>query len=90
MGKPTESQLEQALAEAKRMREQGEDPHYVAKALLHLNYRLNFLDRVLHAAEAYLRSGLAETEHTQLLRAIAQVRAVDDRGSHEESAALGL
>jgi hypothetical protein len=45
---------------------------------------------VLHAAEAYLHSGLAETEHTQLIRAIEQARAVDERGSYKEPAALGL
>ena len=90
MGKPTEEEFAQALAEAKRMREQGEDAHCVAKALLNLNYRNESLVRVLHAAEAYLHSGLAETEHTQLIRAIEQARAVDERGSYKEPAALGL
>lgn len=90
MGKPTEEEFAQALAEAKRMREQAEDTHYVARALLNLNYRNESLVRVLHAAEAYLRSGMAETEHTQLIRAIEQARAVDERCGHKEPAALGL
>ena len=39
MGMPTEAELREALAEAARMREQGEDRHHLAKALLNLEYR---------------------------------------------------
>ena len=34
MGRPSKEELASALAEAGRMREQGEDPHHVAKCLL--------------------------------------------------------
>lgn len=90
MGKPTEEEFEEALTEAKRMREQGADVHHVAKALLNLNYRSEFLVQVLHAAEAYLHSGLAEAEHTRLLRAVERARAADDLGAHREPDTLGL
>lgn len=90
MGKPTDAELEEALKEAQRMREQGEDPHHVAKALLNQNYQSGFLLSVLHAAEKYLQSGMAEREHAQLLRAIEKARAVDDQGAHHERPALGL
>jgi hypothetical protein len=70
MGTPTRKQLEEALAEAARMRERGEDEHHVAKALLSLNYRLHALENVLEAAQHFLRSGLAPHEHTELLKAI--------------------
>jgi hypothetical protein len=90
MGKPTDKEFEEALQEAKRMREQGEDTHYLAKALLNLNYQREFLLRVLHAAEHYLQSGMAETQHTQLVRAIEKARSVDDFGAHRERPALGL
>ncbi len=43
-----------------------------------------------HAAENYLQSGMAEREHTQLVRAIEKARAVDDLGAHRERPALGL
>jgi len=36
--------------------------------------RLEVLEKVLHAAERYLRSGLAETEHSRLEIAIDQAR----------------
>ena len=90
MGKPTAEELSHALQEAQRMREQGEDPHHVAKALLNLNYQTDFLLGVLTAAEAYLKSGLAETEHTRLIKAIENARAVDDLGAHRERPSLGL
>jgi len=90
MGKPTEEEFGEALKEAQRMREQGEDPQHVAKALLNLNYQNGFLNSVLHAAEHYLQSGMAEREHTQLVKAVEKARAVDDLGAHRERPALGL
>ena len=90
MGKPTAEELDEAIKEAQRMREQGADPHYVAKALLNLNYQNGFLVGVLHAAESYLQSGMAEREHAQLVKAIEKARAVDDLGAHRERPALGL
>lgn len=90
MGKPTQQELAGALQEAQRMREQGEDPHCVAKALLNLNYQSGFLVNVLQAAENYLQSGMAEREHAELVRAIEKYRAVDDIGAHRERPALGL
>jgi hypothetical protein len=70
MGTPTREEFEEALAEAARMREQGEDQHHVAKALLSLNYRLHALEKVREAAQHFLHSGLAPHEHTELLKAI--------------------
>jgi hypothetical protein len=90
MGKPTEEELGEALKEAQRMREQGEDPHHVAKALLNLNYQSGILIGVLHAAENYLQSGMAEREHTELVIALDKAREADDLGAHRERPALGL
>jgi predicted transcriptional regulator len=90
MGKPSKEEFEEALEEAKRMREQGQDTHYLAKALLSLNYRGGFLVKVLQAAENYLNSGMAEAEHTQLVKAIETARAVDAPGAQAERPALGL
>ncbi len=90
MGKPTDEELQLALTEAKRLRESGEDVHFMAKALLNCQYQQSFLLEVLHAAEAYLHSGLAEQEHMRLQLAIDKARQVDDRGSHREFGTLGL
>lgn len=90
MGKPTEKELEAALTEAKRLRESGEDSCFLGKTLLNCHYQNRFLLDVLHAAESYFRSGMAEQEHIRLQQAIEKARAVDDRGTHRQNEALGL
>jgi len=71
MSVPSKQELEQALAEAARMREAGIDEHHVAKVLLNHNYRIQLLQHVLDAARHFLHSGLAPHEHAELERAIA-------------------
>jgi len=90
MAKPTQEELELALTEAKLMRERGEDPCYLAKALLNCHYQSSFLREVMHAAQEYLHSGQTEAGHTRLVRAIEKARQVDDRDSHIERPSLGL
>jgi len=90
MSRPTEAELKAALAEAARMREQDDDPHHIAKALLNCHYMQGILEQVLRAAEEYLRSGLAESEHRRLERAIDKARRAGDRSAHVERPALGL
>ena len=79
MGKPTDEEMEIALAEAARMREQGEDPHFLAKTLLNLNYRIKYLEDVMRAAELYTHSGMGSTEHLKLVSAIKTYHALDQR-----------
>lgn len=90
MGKPSEEELNQALAVARYMRESGKDPYSLAKALLHLHYRTGLLEHVMQAAVAYLHSGLAEHEHTQLMRAIEAVEQAERRGVGDTPDTLGL
>jgi hypothetical protein len=90
MSKPTEQELKQALNAAGRMRETGNDPDFIAKALLNCHYLNGYLLEVMHAAEEYIRSGLAEREHTRLLKAIEKGRAADDRSARVERPDLGL
>jgi hypothetical protein len=84
MGKPSEEELKTALTEAARMREQGDDPLFLAKSLLNLNYRLKHLEHLRKAAEGYLHSGLAEHNHALLIRAIDACRQAETRGGPEE------
>lgn len=90
MGMPTAEELNEALSEAGRMREQGEDPHHIAKALLNLNYQNEQLKHVLAAAELYLHSGMAVTEHQKLKRAIEQARVAIERTGAIEHESFGL
>lgn len=70
MSKPTPDELKTAIAEAIRLREQGEDVHFLAKTLLNHNYRLPLLEDVLLKTKRYLHSGQGPVEHTELLKAI--------------------
>lgn len=79
MGKPTAEELKQALAEAGRMREQGDDSHFVAKALLNLNYRFGYLERVYQTAERYLNAGLSPALHAELVKNIAEYKEAEER-----------
>ena len=90
MGMPSEEELKEALAEAARMREHGEDPHHIAKALLNLNYRVEHLEQVLEAADRYLRLGQGVNEHTRLLRAVEATKAAIERTGAIEHDGLGL
>jgi hypothetical protein len=75
MGKPTPEELDTALAEAARLREQGEDANYLGKALLNHHYRLGLCEDLLTAAKRYMHSGEASRAHQELLRAIERAEA---------------
>ena len=76
MGIPTDSELKMALAEAGRMRESGEDPHHVAKALLNQHYQLGHLEHLYDALQHYIHSGQTETAHSNLLVSMERYRSI--------------
>lgn len=77
MGKPTEAEIKEALEEAARMREHNEDPHHVAKALLNCHFRLTHAEHVYKAAQEYVHSGMDQTAHARLLKALDEYRMAD-------------
>jgi len=87
---PSTEEIKHALAEAGRMREQGEDPHHLAKVLLNLNYQNEQLKHVLAAAELFINSGMAVTEHQKLKRAIDNARNAINRTGAIERESFGL
>ena len=90
MGVPTTEELQTALTEAARMREQGEDPHHIAKALLNHHYRVEKLEKVMHAAELYFRSGNASQEHTKLVQAIEAAKYAGSNSADRDELDYGL
>ncbi len=84
MGVPRKEELEAALHEARRMREQGEDPHHVAKALLNVHYRYQLMEKVVDAARHYMHSGLGPHEHATLVRAIEAVEKASQPAGHDD------
>lgn len=84
MGKPTEQQLKQALTRAVEMREHGEDPDFLAKSLLNLNYRFSVWQKVIDATKRYLHSGHGSTEHARLVSAMREAERVEAESEHEQ------
>ncbi|WJW74967.1 hypothetical protein QVG61_10725 [Thiohalobacter sp. IOR34] len=76
--KPSNEQMEAALAEAERLREADADPRGVAHMLLYLARRNAALERVCEVAERYVKFGLDENEHRQLLKALEAARETED------------
>jgi hypothetical protein len=87
---PSKEELAIALAEAGRMREQGDDPKFVARALLNANYQVEQLTHVLAAVELYFHSGMAVTEHQKLKKAVATAKQAIDRSAGLEHESFGL
>lgn len=90
MGVPTNEELTTALDEVARMREAGEDPHHVAKVLLHHNYVIEQLEKVLHAADLYLHSGHGSREHSMLVKAIEKAKDANRVSTDHEAGDYGL
>lgn len=90
MSKPTDSELKHALKTAIQMKELGNDPDFMAKALLNHNYRLKYLTEVLKIADRYLNHGMADHERTLLLSAINKANDAEARTAGYERGDFGL
>lgn len=71
----TADEAAQALAEAARLREQGEDLHHLGHLALDLQHRVEVLEAVYTHARRYLHSGEGAQEHAALVRALEQAEA---------------
>jgi hypothetical protein len=87
--KPTEEELAHALAEARRVVKAGEDRHELARSLLYVHQRVQTLTRVQQAAARYVRFGLPEKEHADLVLALEGARREEAPEADEEER-LGL
>jgi hypothetical protein len=84
MGKPTAEELDTALQEAARLREKGEDQHYLGKTLLNHHYRLDLHQELLVAARRYLHSGESSRAHQALVRALERAERADRSDSEPD------
>lgn len=85
MSKPTAEQLQTALTEAIHLRETGQDTHYLARALLNLNYRMEALEKVLEAADRYLHFGEDVHARSNLLKTIEAAKTLTTRTQNADS-----
>ena len=90
MSKPSEIELSIALQKAKQMKEQGDDPDFLAKTLLNHHYRLGYLEELLAAADRYMNHGMADHERSVLLRSIEKAKQAEYRTAGEERDYFGL
>lgn len=90
MSKPTDEELKTALRRAMIMKENGQDPDYLAKSLLNHHYRIPYLLDVLFAADRYLNHGMADHEHTKLLSLIEKAKTAEDLTAKIEHYDFGL
>ena len=77
MSKPTNEELKTALTAAIDMKEHDNDPYFVAKALLNLQYRMRYYEELMSIADRYANLGQAEHEHTLLLKQIDKIKDVE-------------
>ena len=72
------------------MRDRDVDPFFIAKVLLHLNYKIDYLEKVLHAADRYINMGMSDRERKTLISAIEKVKDIDSYTSHSQRTSFGL
>ena len=90
MSKPTDEQLKTALRRAMIMKENGQDPEFLAKSLLNTQYRIPYLLDVLFAADLYLNHGMGDHEHTKLLSLIEKAKKAEEHTAKIEHYDFGL
>ena len=90
MSKPSKLELDIALKTAVEMKEQDNDPDYLAKTLLNHHYRLRYLEEVLQAADRYMNHGMAQHESMRLLRSIEKAKEAEYKTAGEEHENFGL
>ena len=90
MSKPTDEQLETALKMAAQMRDNKIDPFFIAKSLLSHNYRMKYLEEILHAADRYINLGMSEQEKTHLIKTIEKAKDAESFTSGKERDSFGL
>lgn len=90
MSKPTEEELESALKIAAQMRDKKSDPFFIAKSLLSHNYRIKYLEEIMHAADRYINRGMSEQEKTHLIRTIEKAKDAESFTAGKERDSFGL
>jgi hypothetical protein len=90
MSKPTDEELKAALSMAEQMRDNKTDPSFIAKALLSHNYRIKYLEEILHAADRYINHGMSEQEKTHLTLTIEKAKDAESFTSSKERDSFGL
>ncbi len=90
MSKPTDAELATAIRAAIEMKEHDDDPHFIARSLLNLQFRMRFYEELLKLADLYLNHGQSESDHMQLLRHINKLKEIELRSAKMDIEDFGL
>jgi len=86
----TESEMECALSVAAQMREQDDDPDFIAKAILSFNYLHKHLYKVFRSAERYFHSGMQSSTLTELENNMRSYRTLESRAAGHDARSASI
>lgn len=72
--RPEPDDLKEALSAARHMRDDGDDPHHVARWLQYYHRRCQSMEDLLHVTDRFLRFGMPEAELTAMRQLVARLR----------------
>jgi len=81
--KPTGDEHATALRTAEVLHVESRDPRHVGKALLYLDQRRKYLEKVLDLADRFLLTGQDEQTHALLLKAIHAAKRAEEHATGE-------
>ena len=90
MARPSKEELVIALQYAETIREQNNDPEHVAKALLFLHTKSTLLDKLFHAADAYVNHGGFPQQHAELAHAVNEIKRLETTERQSNKTGIGL
>lgn len=79
--KPTSDEYATAMRTADVLHVEARDPRHLGKALLYLDQRRQYLERVLELADRFLLSGQDVQVHAQLLKAIHAAKRAEEHAT---------
>jgi predicted transcriptional regulator len=79
--KPSGDEYAIAMRTAETLHVEARDPRYLGKAMLYLDQRRQYLEKVLELADRFLRAGQEEQVHALLLKAIHVAKRAEEHAT---------
>jgi CBS domain-containing protein len=79
--KPSEDEYQLALRTAETLHVEARDPRYLGKAMLYLDQRRSYLEKVAELADRFLLSGQDQHVHALLLKAIHAAKRAEEHAT---------
>ena len=79
--RPTADEYQTAMRTAETLHVEARDPRYLGKAMLYLDQRRSYLEKVAELADRFLRTGQDEHVHALLLKAIYAAKRAEEHAT---------